>query len=86
MVVTDRREKMSKAKIASLAKKLGCEIVIERDYIEAVAPAGKVIGDHQHYSGYGTDVYTKGQIWENLEYDLAQIKDCQGTKFCGCGK
>jgi hypothetical protein len=77
---------MTKAKVSSLAKKLSCELVIEKDYIEVAAPKGKLIGDYQHYSGYGTDLYTKGQIWENLEYDLSQIRDCQGSERCDCAK
>jgi hypothetical protein len=34
---------MTKAKISALAKKLGCQLFIERDYIEVVAPKGKVM-------------------------------------------
>jgi hypothetical protein len=75
---------MSKAKVISLAKKLNCEIVIERDYIEVVAPKGKLIGDYQHYSGYGTDSYRKSEIWRNLIDDLSEVRDCQGTEYCDC--
>jgi hypothetical protein len=75
---------MSKAKVISLAKKLNCEIAIERDYIEVIAPKGKLIGDYQHHSGYGTDLYRKNEIWQNLIYDLSEIRDCYGTPYCDC--
>ena len=75
---------MSKAKVISLAKKLNCELVIERDYIEAVAPKGLLIGDYHHYSGYGTDSYRKSEIWQNLEYDLEQTTICEGSEYCDC--
>jgi hypothetical protein len=75
---------MSKAKALSMAKKLNCQIVIEPDYIEAVPPKGMLIGDYQHYSGYGIPDYRKGEIWKNLEYDLEQITICEGTEYCDC--
>ena len=75
---------MSKAKVISLAKKLGCELVIDPDYIEAFAPKGKLIGDYQHYSGYGTDQFRKSEIWANLIDDLSKVTDCQGTFYCDC--
>lgn len=82
--IRDRKGKMSKAKVFAMAKKLNCEIVIERDYIEAVAPTGMLIGDSQHHSGYGIPDYRKGEIWKNLEYDLSQITICQGSRYCNC--
>jgi len=77
----------TKAKITALAKKLGCELVIENDYIEVAAPKGKIISDDfMHYSGFGTDIFSKKEIWERLDYELSLIRDCPGTDFCDCNK
>ena len=76
---------MTKAKITSLAKKLGCELVIENNYIEVAAPKGKVISDDvMHYSGFEIGLFTKAQIWERLDYELSLIRDCEGTQSCDC--
>jgi hypothetical protein len=76
---------MTKAKISALAKKLGCQLFIERDYIEVVAPKGKVISDDVlHYSGFDTSMFTKKQIWQILDYELSLIRDCVGTEYCDC--
>jgi hypothetical protein len=76
---------MTKEKVARIAKKLGCELVIERNYIELVAPKGKVISDDvMHYSGFEVGLYTKKQIWERLDYELSLIRDCEGSEFCNC--
>jgi hypothetical protein len=77
----------TKAKITAIAKKLNCQLVIESDYIEVVAPKGKVISDDvMHYSGFGTDIFSKKEIWERLDYELSLIRDCTGTDFCDCTK
>jgi hypothetical protein len=76
---------MTKAKIVALAKKLGCELTIESSYIELAAPKGKVISDDvMHYSGFDTDIFSKKDIWERLDYELSLFRDCQGTDFCDC--
>jgi hypothetical protein len=76
---------MTKAKIQALVKKLGCELTIESDYIEVAAPKGKCFSDDvMHYSGFGTDIFSKKDIWERLDYELSLFRDCEGTDFCDC--
>jgi hypothetical protein len=71
----------TKAQVLNLAKKQNCTIEIDGNYIEAVAPAGKVMGDDNlHYSGYEVGLFAKGEIWRNLYDDMTDIKDCN----CGC--
>jgi hypothetical protein len=76
---------MTKAKITALAKKLGCRLVIEPNYIEVAAPKGKVFSDDVlHYSGFEIGLYTKKEIWQRLDYELSLFRNCQGTEFCDC--
>ena len=75
----------TKAKITALAKKLGCELLIESNYIELAAPKGKVFSDDvMHYSGFEVGLFTKKEIWERLDYELSFFRNCQGTDNCQC--
>ena len=77
----------TKAKVSALVKKLGCDLVIEKNYIEVGAPKGKVFGDDvMHYSGYEVGIFTKKYIWERLDYELSLFRDCIGTDYCDCKK
>lgn len=75
----------TKAKVSALVKKLGCELVIENNYVEVAAPKGKVFGDDVlHYSGFEVGLFTKKEIWERLDYELSFFRNCEGTDFCDC--
>jgi hypothetical protein len=74
-------KKIGKRYVERHAKKLGCSIEEIGGDIILTAPAGYLLRDGTHYSGWGLSEYPKSEIWDDFADQMTRLEPCG----CGCG-